>query len=249
MPATAYEALLAEYKRRLESGSPIERSLYTSAIRADGPDSPEQEFELIGIHVCGREPQVVALDPELDPRKALRADGLRGVSLSNYLNHVVAMARSGVPVGPGTHRWIPMRSLEAIPYGLDSRIEFERQAIVLAHDFRPANPGRDPEHAGAAMAEFALLWLEPGWVLSGRVFNFESELARVGETGFLSVQGPKAYGDAARLPWGRGLPFVAVNRKFLVGFKRAASREHLEQFLRTARQRQPTGFVPDDVNA
>lgn len=247
MQAT-YESLTAEYKRRLESGAPADRALYTTRIRADGADRPEREFELIGIYVRGLACRMVAIDPELDPRKAVRADGLRGVSLSNYLNHVVALARPGIPVGPGTHRWIPVRTLDPLAYGLDTRVDFERQAIVLAHDFRPVNPGRDAEHARAAAAEFALLWLEPGWALSGRVFNFDSESARLGETGFLSVQAPKAYGDASRLPWGRGLPFLALNRKFLVALKRAATREELERFLLATPERWPNGFTPDELN-
>lgn len=247
MSVPNYDLLAAEYKRSLTSNTPLPREQYTVRIRAEGESGAERDFELIGIYAHGLGARVVALDPELDPRKAVRVDGLRGVSLSNYLNHVVGMARPGLATGPGSYRWIPVRSCGALPHGADTRIDFERQSIVLAHDFRHANPERNVAQAQAAVVEFALLWLETGWVLSARVFNFEPGFTRDRETHFLSLQSPKAYGEAGRLPWGRGLPFVAVNRKFLVGFKCAQAREELEQFLLAVPHCRPKGFTPNEL--
>ena len=236
-----YPTLTDEYKRQATAGTALPRERYAVGIRTqDG----ERDFEWIGVQVVGVGPRLVALDPELDPRKGLRADGLRGVSLANFLNHAVGLARPGLPTGPGTGRWIPVRTPGGVARELDTRIELERQALVLAHDYRPANPERDASRVKAAVAEFVLLWLQTGWVLSGRVFNFEPEKSRAGETRFLSVQAPKAYGSAARLGWGRGLPFLALNRKFLVAYKRAVAREELERFLQTAPDEQPEGFTP-----
>ncbi|MGH7545978.1 MAG: hypothetical protein ACREKI_07340 [Gemmatimonadota bacterium] len=246
MTAGDYDTRTSEFKRHVGSGTAPPRALYALAIQADGPEAPAREFELVGVHVVGFGPRVVALDPELDPRVGLRVEGLRGVSLSNFLNHVIGMARSGLPSEPGSHRWIPLRTLDALPRGLDTRLDFERQAIVLAHDFRPANPERKAAHVRTAVAEFVLLQLASGWTLSGRVFNFDAELSKTGETHFLNVQVPKAYGDATRFSWGRDLPFVAVNRQFLVGYVRAETREELEDALRTAPELQPPGYTAED---
>lgn len=249
MTAGDYDALTSEFKRHASAGTPPPREQYALPIRAEGPESPARDFELVGVYVLGFGPRVVALDPELDPRKGLRVDGLRGVSLSNFLNHVIGMARSGLPSGPGSHRWIPLRTLDALPHDVDTRLDFERQAIVLAHDFRPANPERKAGHVQTAVAEFILLWLATGWTLSGRVFNFDAELSKAGATHFLNVRAPKAYGDAARFAWGRDLPFVAVNRKFLVGYARAQTREALEDFLRATPDLQPPGYAREAADA
>lgn len=245
MAAPDYDALTSEYKNACSAGASLPRERYAVRISAGGPGPPEREFEWIAAHLRGLGLRVVALDPELDPRKGLRVDGLRGVSLSNYLNHVVGLARPGLPAGPGSHRWIPVRSAGGVEHGIDTQIDLERQALVLAHDFRPGNPERDVTRAQAAITEFVLLWLEPGWVISGRVFNFDSEMSRAGETYFLNVQAPKAYGDAAGFPWGRGLPFLSLNRKFLVAHKRAAARLDLERFLEATPDVQPRGFAPE----
>jgi hypothetical protein len=245
MSAHEYDALAGEFKRHMQAGTRLPRERYVVRMPADGPDSAGRDFERIGVHVCAVGPRVVALDPELDPRKGLRVDGLRGASLSNFLNHVIGMSRPGLPSGPGSHRWIPLRTLDAARHGLDTRLDFERQAIVLAHDFRPENPERDSARARAAAAEFALFWLSTGWVLSGRAFNLDQELTQPRESHFLSVQAPKAYGHAAALPWGRDLPFLAVNRRFLVAYARARTREELERFLLTAPGMQPPGLAPE----
>lgn len=247
MIAPDYDSLTSEYKRHCGAGTALPRERYVVVIRADGEGAPEREFEWIGVHLQGFGPRIVALDPELDPRKGLRVDGLRGVSLSNYLNHVTGMTRPRLPTGPGSPRWLPVRSADALPHGIDTLIHLERQALVLAHDFRPGNPERNVARAQTAVAEFALLWLESGWVLSGRVFNFDAERSKPEESHFLNVQAPKAYGDAARWAWGSDLPFLALNRRFLVGFKRAPSREELERFLVAAPHVQPRGFRPDAI--
>ncbi len=85
----------------------------------------------------------------------------------------------------------------------------------------------------------------PAADIDGR--HFEPHLGKGSEGHFVSLQAPKAYGDAARLPWGRGLPFLAVNRQFLVAFKRAATREELEEFLWQVPDARPAGFRPEDV--
>ena len=246
MTAGDYDARTSEFKRHVGSGTVPPRAQYALAIQADGPEVPAREFELVGVHVVGFGPRVVALDPELDPRKGLRVEGLRGVSLSNFLNHVIGMARSGLPSEPGSHRWIPFRTLDALAHGLDTRLDLERQAILLAHDFRPANPERKAAHVRTAVAEFVLLQLATGWTFSGRVFDFDAELSKAGETHFFNVQAPKAYGDAARFAWGRDLPFVAVNRQFLVGYVRAQTPEELEDALRSTPELQPPGYTAED---
>lgn len=245
MSAHEYDALASEFKRHVRAGTALPRERYVVRMHAEGPESARRDFERIGVHVRGVGPRVVALDPELDPRKGLRVDGLRGASLSNFLNHVMGMSQPGLPSGLGSHRWIPLRTLDAVSHGLDTRLDFERQAIVLAHDFRPENPERDAARARSAVSEFALFWLATGWVLSGRVFNLDAELAQTRETHYLSLQAPKAYGDAAAFPWGRDLPFLAVNRKFLVGYARALTREELERWLETAPEMLPPGRARD----
>ena len=240
-----YADLIASFREavaRREDPPPEVYTLEPAGERAD-------PLEVIALMPSPRrEMHLYAFDPGFDPRRALRTEKQRRISLTNYLNFAATGPRQSG--GRGGHP----RALSVWSVGAgertDARVHLQCEHIVAAHDFRVHNPAAAALRVEMAYRQEALFWLDDGSVLSGQVFNLDQVLMRAEEASFFfSVCRPVFYGSTAGAPWGRGLPFLALNRRFVVAKKQAQTVEELEAYLASERSLQPPGFARDQLTA
>lgn len=215
----------------------------------DPPGDRTEPLEVIALMTSPRrEMHLYAFDPGFDPRRALRTEKERRISLTNYLNFAASGPRQ--PAGrAGQSRALSLWSLGA-GRPADTRVQLECEHIVAAHDFRVHNPAAAPLRVEMAYRQQALFWLDDGHVLLGQVYNLDQVLLRAEETSFFfSVCQPVFYGTMAGAPWGRGLPFLALNRRYVVAKKQAEKVEELEAYLAVEPSLQPPGFTPAQLTA
>lgn len=248
MRSGRYAALAEAFRESAARGEDPPREFYTLPAPPDHPG----ELELVALMTSAhRVMQLYAFDPCFDPRRALRAEKERRVSLTNYLNFAGGGPRPG-PAGRGGYgRVLALWAVGgAGTPGLDRRVDVECEHVVAAHDFRVRNPAAAPLRVQQALRQHALFWLDDGSVLSGQVYNLEQVLLRADEaTIFISVCRPRFYGASHGAPWGRGLPYLALNRRNVAAKKMAATLEELETYLALERGWQPPGFAPEQLQS
>ncbi|MBI4513552.1 MAG: hypothetical protein HY702_05520 [Gemmatimonadetes bacterium] len=232
-----YAHLLTRLREVAARGGDPARDLYLAAAPAGGAG----EVERLGVMTTDRrEMQLFGLDPGIDPRRALRPVGERKVSLTNYLNF-------GGP-GKGTASIALWCLGGASEQGVDSRVDIDREHIVAAHDFRVQNPAPASLRV-ASYEQYGLFWLDDASVIEGKVYNLEQVLLRAEETTlFFSVCTPRLYGRARSQPWASGLPYLALNRRYVVAKKLAATLEELEVYLALEMSLHPPGFVVEELS-
>lgn len=247
-----YSELVRQFRESIARGEDPPRELYTLRRGAEGAAGAE-EFERIALMTSARRRMnVYAFDPSYDPRRALRPERERRISLTNYLNFGAGGTRPAAS-GRGGHGrvlalWsVPAQEGEA---EVDRRVDVDCDHVVAAHDFRFRNPAAAPLRVTQAVRQHALFWLDDGSALSGEVYNLEQVLLRAEDpTFFLSVCEPRFYGTMRGAPWGLGLPYLALNRRYVVAKKVAASLEQLEGYLAVEVAWQPAGFAPEQLAA
>lgn len=232
-----YNELVTRLGESAARGADPPREVYLTSAPVGGSG----EVEHIAVMTTDRrEMEIFGLDPAIDPRRALRGVGERKVSLTNYLN-------LGGP-GKGTPRSLALWYFgSASGQAVDTRMEIDRDHIVAAHDFRVHNPAPASLRV-AGHEQYGLFWLDDGTVLEGKVYGLEQVLARAEEaTLFLSVCNPRFYGNVRSRPWASRLPYLALNRRYLVAKKLAGTQEELEVYLALETSLQPSGFVLEEL--
>jgi hypothetical protein len=228
------------------------RELYTLR-RAAESTAAAAEFELIALMTSARRRMsVYAFDPSYDPRRAFLPEKERRISLTNYLNFGAGGTRPAASGRGGHGRVLTLWSAAAEEGGpeMDARVDVDCDHVVAAHDFRVHNPAAAALRVAQAVRQHALFWLDDGSALSGEVCNLEQVLMRADDpTLFLSVREPRFYGTMKSAPWGTGLPYLALNRRYVLAKKVAASLEELEIYLAVETAWQPAGFTPDQLAA
>lgn len=210
-----------------------------------------RELELLAVMTGPqRAMRLYAFDPGFDPRRALLVETERRISLTNYLNFAGAGTRPAAPARGGHARTLALWAVGVEEAGVaDARLDVECDHIVVAHDFRVQNPAASALRQAQAFRQHALFWLDDGTALSGIVYNIEQVLLRADETTlFLSLCDPRFYGSMHSAAWGRGLPYLALNRRYVVARKLASTLEEVETHLALERGLQPPGFAPDQLH-
>lgn len=240
-----YADLIAPFREAAARGEDPPPEVYTVEPAGERAEPLEVVALMTSLR---REMQVYAFDPGFDPRRALRTEKERRISLTNYLNFAAAGPRQSAGRG-GQARALSVWSVGAAQ-PTDTRVHLQSEHIVAAHDFRVHNPAAAALRVEMAYRQHALFWLDDGAVLLGQVFNLDHVLMRAEETSFFfSVCQPVFYGATAGTPWGRGLPFLALNRRYVVAKKQAQNVEELEAYLAAEPSLQPQGFAPAQLTA
>jgi hypothetical protein len=242
-PPRRYADLAAPFREAAGRGEDPPREFYTRPPT----EHRASELELIGVMTGPhRAMQLYGFDPGFDPRRALLVKTERRVSLTNYLNFAGAGTRPAAPTRGGHTRTLVLWAVGVEEAGVvDARLDVESDHVVLAHDFRVHNPAAAALRQEQAFRQHALFWLDDGTALSGMVYNLEQVLLRAEETTlFLSVCQPRFYGTMHSAVWGQGLPYVALNRRYVVAKKLAPTLEEVETHLALERGLQPPGFAP-----